>query len=105
MKATQYLFSYGTLQNEDIQRMVLGRTLKGKSGILLGYRISQKKVHGKYPLIEPSPIKTDNVRGKLFRVSNFELHELDHYETYAYMRIEVELKSGTKAWVYVENLG
>lgn len=105
MKVTQYLFSYGTLQNEDVQRTVLGRALKGKNGILLGYRISEKKVHGKYPLIEPSAIKTDRVKGKLFRVSNFELHELDQYETYAYMRIEVELKSGTKAWAYVENLG
>jgi len=105
LRFTQYLFSYGTLQNIDVQRAILGRTLKGKIGILAGYRISNKKLHGKYPVIEPSPLETDNVKGKLFKVSHFELHELDHYETYAYKRIEVKLKSGTKAWAYVENLG
>ncbi|MEM1257807.1 MAG: gamma-glutamylcyclotransferase family protein [Bacteroidota bacterium] len=104
MRATQYLFSYGSLQSKDIQKTVLGRTLKGKSGILVGYRISEKKVQGKYPLIEPSPINTDKVKGTIFKVSNFELHELDRYDTYAYMRIEVRLKSGTKAWAYIENL-
>lgn len=105
MRATQNLFSYGTLKDKETQKSVLGRTLKGKSDLLLGYRISDKKVNGKYPLIEPSPIRTDKVRGKLFQVSNFELYELDSYETYAYKRIEVELDSGTKAWAYVENFG
>lgn len=105
MRLTQYLFSYGTLKDKETQKSLLGRILKGKSDYLMGYRISEKKVNGKYPLIEPSPIKTDKVRGRLFQVSNYELYELDHYETYAYKRIEVELKSGTKAWAYVENLG
>ena len=84
---------------------LLGRTLKGKNETLVGYCLSEKKIYGKYPLIEPSIKKSEEIRGKLFKVSNFELHELDRYETHAYKRVQVELKSSTKAWVYVENLG
>ena len=105
MRATQYLFSYGTLQDKDVQENLLGRELKGTDDVLPGYRISEKKVHGKHPLIEPCPFRSNEVPGLLFKVSNYELHQIDHYETGAYERITVQLKSGTKAWAYVENLG
>ncbi len=105
MKHTQNLFSYGSLQQEEVQKTILGRTLKGKSALLKGYRISEKKIYGKYPLIERSPQPTDSVEGTVFKVSNFELYEIDHYESEAYQRVRVKLGSGINAWVYVENLG
>jgi gamma-glutamylcyclotransferase (GGCT)/AIG2-like uncharacterized protein YtfP len=105
LRYTQNLFSYGTLQDGEVQKTLLGRLLKGKPTVLLGYRMSEKKVHGKYPLIEISPIRADEVSGMLYKVSNFELHEIDQYESAAYKRVQLEVKSGTKAWAYVENLG
>lgn len=103
MRFTQYLFAYGTLQNKEVQKIVLNRTLSGKVTVLAGYRMSKKKVLGKYPLIEPSSMQSDIVQGMLFKVSNFELHEIDQYETSFYRRIQVMVKSGIKAWTYVEN--
>lgn len=105
MRYTQNLFAYGTLQQEGVQKSVLNRTLKGKKDVLKGYRISEKKIHGKYPLIEVAPMPPNEVEGMIFQVSNFELHEIDHYETKMYKRVQVTLKSGTEAWTYVENFG
>ena len=105
MRHTQHLFSYGTLQDEDVQKSLINRKLKGKRDILLGYRISRKKFKGQYPIMEVSNDRLDEVAGKVFRVSYVELYEIDSYETKMYKRVEVVLKSGTKAWAYIENLG
>ena len=104
MRHTHYLFSYGTLQNVEIQKSLLNRKLSGKRNALLGYRLSDKKLMGKYPVIEPSNNGSDLVNGTVFRVSYLELHKIDQYETYIYKRIWVTLRSGIKAWAYVENL-
>ncbi len=55
--------------------------------------------------MEVSNDRLDEVAGKVFRVSYVELYEIDSYETKIYKRVEVVLKSGTKAWAYIENLG
>lgn len=104
MRYTQYLFAYGTLQDVEIQKAVLKRKLKGKGTVLKHYFISEKKIVGKYPVIEKSSNGTDYVAGTLYKVSYLELYQIDQYETYAYKRIRVKLKSGIKAWAYVENM-
>ena len=104
MRHTQHLFSYGTLQDVEVQKGLLNRKLNGKRNALLGYRLSDKKLMGKYPVIERSADESDCVNGTVFRVSYLELHTIDQYETYMYKRIRVTLKSGIKAWAYVENL-
>jgi len=105
LRLTQHLFSYGTLQDEDIQKYLLTRKLKGKRDILIGYCISQKKFKGKYPIIEVSKNRLDGVKGKVFKVSYVELYEIDTFAANIFNRMEITLKSGTKAWVYTENLG
>ncbi len=38
------LFSYGTLQMENVQKETFGRTLKGTKDILVGYILSEVKI-------------------------------------------------------------
>ena len=44
----------------------------------------------------------DEVAGKVFQITAAELAAADAYEVSDYKRIEVALKSGISAWVYVK---
>jgi gamma-glutamylcyclotransferase (GGCT)/AIG2-like uncharacterized protein YtfP len=45
------------------------------------------------------------VAGMVFEVTEAELAEADRYEVpFGYVRVEAELKSGGRAWVYVAKL-
>ena len=52
-------------------------------------------------------LKTDNpedeVHGILFMITEIELRAADDYEVDDYKRIQVVLKSGKNAWVYVKS--
>ncbi|MEN1784193.1 MAG: gamma-glutamylcyclotransferase family protein [Bacteroidota bacterium] len=102
---TQYLFSYGSLQKEDVQQQLLNRKLRGKKAVLYGYKRFENVVYGVYPVIQPTIDLQSKVKGRLFKVSFLDLYIIDEYETKAYKRIQVLLKSGIRAWAYVENLG
>jgi len=39
MEETEYLFSYGTLQSEEVQLATFGRKLEGTPDVLAGYRL------------------------------------------------------------------
>ncbi|NQZ42722.1 MAG: gamma-glutamylcyclotransferase [Flavobacteriaceae bacterium] len=104
-KYTQYLFTYGTLQDEVVQLRVFGRKPKSKEAKLKGYRIAEEKVMDLYPTIEPSDQVDGFVAGLLLRVSNLELFNADVYETQAYKRIMVSVNPRTKAWVYIATFG
>ncbi|NNK10241.1 MAG: DUF4286 family protein [Flavobacteriaceae bacterium] len=99
--ATTYLFSYGTLLDEEIQKMVFSRVLKGDKDHLRAHSVSGEKVGGLYPTIQQSEDADDRVDGSVFVISQEELHLVDSYEGEAYKRKEVILESGTKAWVYL----
>jgi gamma-glutamylcyclotransferase (GGCT)/AIG2-like uncharacterized protein YtfP len=45
---------------------------------------------------------SDFVEGTVFKVSKKELEQADAYEPEGYKRIEVQLKSGGNAWVYLD---
>ncbi|WP_231905692.1 gamma-glutamylcyclotransferase family protein [Streptomyces davaonensis] len=47
----------------------------------------------------------DTVEGHVFTISDAELRAADAYEVDDYTRIGVTLRSGTRAWVYVERRG
>ena len=99
--ATEYLFTYGTLQDEAVQNMVFSRTLTGKQDILKNHTLSKEMVGGLYPTLNPSKEKKEQVSGKVFIVSNAELLRADSYEGDAYYRKKVTLASGIQAWVYL----
>lgn len=55
-----------------------------------------------HPIVLPSANPEDEVAGKVFRITPVELAAADAYEVADYKRIEVGLKSGIVAWVYVK---
>ena len=100
--ATEYLFTYGTLQDEMIQAAVYSRRLSGSPDILKGYRISDHKVAGEYPVIVKTNQPEDSVEGVVYMVTNKELLKTDSYEGVAYKRLRATLESGKECWVYME---
>ena len=108
---TVLLYSYGTLQLDEVQLSSFGRLLEGQADAMVGYRQSQIeitdpeviKTSGKrfHPIVEASDNSDDEVQGKVFRITEAELKAADAYEVADYKRIEVLLRSGNTAWVYV----
>ncbi len=110
-KAPVLLFSYGTLQDRNVQLAHFGRELRGRPDAMPGYRQSliaiadpqvvatSGKTH--HPIVEPSPDSADEVPGSVFEITAEELAAADKYEVSDYKRVSVRLKSGLLAWVYV----
>jgi gamma-glutamylcyclotransferase (GGCT)/AIG2-like uncharacterized protein YtfP len=111
--ATILLFSYGTLQQENVQLASFGRRLDGTPDAMPGYRNSMLEItdpevirtSGKrfHPIVEPSGDAADEVAGTVFRITAAELAAADAYEISDYKRVLVQLKSGAEAWVYVKS--
>lgn len=101
LAATEYLFTYGTLQDEMIQSTIFSRRLSGSPDILPGFRMADQKVAGAYPVIEESQEPADQVEGVVYLVTNNELIKTDAYEGVAYKRTKVILDSGKESWVYL----
>lgn len=100
MEHTEKLFVYGTIVNPEIQKEILGRTVQGVSDILKGYEKSEVTIDGEiYPCIILN--ETGMTKGLLIEITDDELRKTDEYETDAYKRERIILKSGVHAWVYV----
>jgi gamma-glutamylcyclotransferase (GGCT)/AIG2-like uncharacterized protein YtfP len=107
-----FLFSYGTLQQDDVQRSTFGRLLSGRADRLPGYAQTMVKIDdpdvvatsGKthHPIVSHSGVATDAVTGTVFEITDEELANADRYEVAAYKRVAVTLASGQAAWVYVD---
>jgi len=109
--ATILLFSYGTLQQENVQLSSFGRRLEGTPDAMPGWRQGEIEItdpeviraSGKrfHPIVEPSGDAADAVAGTVFRITEAELAAADAYEVSDYKRVLVRLRSGQEAWVYV----
>lgn len=105
------LFSYGTLQQPEVQLANYGRELEGRPDTLIGYRLEQLviddpnvvEVSGKavHTIARATGDTAERITGTVFELSEAELRSTDAYETQAYSRIEVSLESGRIAFVYV----
>jgi hypothetical protein len=103
------LFSYGTLQQENVQRETFGRLLAGESDALVGFRqelveITDPDVLAKsgkrfHPIVVRSGDDGDRVPGTVFEITAEELAAADSYEVDDYERVEAQLASGLRAWV------
>jgi hypothetical protein len=106
------LFSYGTLQNEQVQMETFGRILTGRKDTLVGYvlkmveitdpevlRKSGQKFH---PIIDYTANQNEKVEGVLFEVTETEILNADDYEVDDYIRIETQFQSGQMGFIYVE---
>ncbi|HEY0079897.1 MAG TPA: gamma-glutamylcyclotransferase family protein [Pyrinomonadaceae bacterium] len=108
---TEYLFSYGTLQDEAVQVAIFGRRLAGNPCVLVGYslKVIQVKDENFVALSGSEHQRTlrytgaasDQVEGAVLRLTKRELAQADAYEPAGYERQLVRLKSGLSAWVYV----
>ena len=104
------LFSYGTLQQPEVQLANYGRELAGRPDALIGYRLEQLviddpnvvELSGKavHTIARATGDTADRIAGTVFELSEAELRSTDAYETQAYSRIEVVLESGRSAFVY-----
>lgn len=107
------LFSYGTLQQENVQLATFSRKLEGYADSITGYKRSFLEIKdpqviatsGKthHPIVECSGNASDTVEGTVFKVSQAELLQADAYEVSDYIRVRALLKSGGETWVYVKH--
>lgn len=99
----EYLFTYGTLQDPQVQEYIFGRTLNGTPDALLGFKKMENAVYGRYPLVIQTKKMEDKVEGTRYEVSEIDLKKADIYETSIYKREKFPMESGSSAWVYIEN--
>lgn len=99
------LFTYGSLQHEDVQENLFGRILEGTNEKLIGYvlrRIEIEEEFGivQYPVIVETKNEEDFIEGIVYEVTDKELNQADLYEGMHYKRVEVQLHSSEKTWAY-----
>jgi gamma-glutamylcyclotransferase (GGCT)/AIG2-like uncharacterized protein YtfP len=108
---SERLFSYGTLQQKEVQLASFGRLLTGQADALPGWRQEMVEItdpdvlakSGKthHPIALPGT-SSDRVAGTVFEITAEELAAVDRYEVADYKRVSVTLASGLNAWVYVK---
>lgn len=105
------LFSYGTVQQRDVQLATFGHELTGRTDALPGYTRSTVAItdpaaialsgSALHPIIAPTSDPADSVAGTVLDITRDELGAADESEVANYVRIETTLASGTTAWVYL----
>jgi len=96
------IFSYGSLQQAQVQLATFGRRLRGTDDMLAGYDIV-RSADGRHANVTLTGRPSDRVPGTAFEVTDAELAAADVYERReGYQRIAAVLASGTEAWVYVD---
>jgi hypothetical protein len=85
--------------------------LAGKPDVLIGYRLMMTQVRdlnfvaangATQRNVEFTGNPEDSVQGVVFSVTIKELEQSDAYEPADYQRVRVELRSGERAWVYLQ---
>lgn len=108
---SEKLFSYGTLQYEQVQLTTFGRKLNGHQDKLIGYQLSQLQItnpeviatsgEATHPVLIHTGIESDQVSGMVFDITLQELLQADSYEAADYKRVSAKLLSGLSVWVYI----
>jgi gamma-glutamyl AIG2-like cyclotransferase len=108
------LFSYGTLQQEDVQLSTFGRRLTGQRDELLKFEPSFVRIEDPHVVATTGKTHHANatfngnaesrVPGMVFEITEAELASVDEYEVaFLYTRVAAMLASGRQAWVYVHS--
>jgi hypothetical protein len=105
------LFSYGTLRQENVQRVTFGRLLEGRADALPGYVLGSMTVADPHVIAasgaavhniaRPAGGAAEPIPGIVFEVTAAELEAADRYESGPIRRIRARLVSGIEAFVYV----
>ncbi|UTN04131.1 gamma-glutamylcyclotransferase [Flavobacterium bizetiae] len=102
------LFSYGTLRSKQIQMQLFSKILTGSPDQLLGHKLKSLQIEEEFGMADyvvavPTADSSDPIHGIAYNISASDLAKVDIFESNAYKRVQVELKSGAVAWVYIEN--
>lgn len=105
------LFSYGTLQQPEVQHANYGRLIEGQADVLPGYVLAQLQIEdphvvavsGKatHTIARQTGNPRDRIDGTVLFLTQAELDASDKYEVEAYRRVEARLESGRIAFVYI----
>jgi hypothetical protein len=108
---TAKVFSYGTLQQPDVQMVTFGRHLAGTPDRLPGHRrdwieitdpaVISASGSNRHPIVSACADQSEAVAGTLFTLTASELAASDEYEVEDYRRVPVTLASGASAWTYL----
>jgi hypothetical protein len=107
-----WLFSYGSLQKEEVQLATFGRRFDGAHDELPGFeparvviddpKIAKRIGRDHHANARFTGSARSHVPGMAFDVTDAELARCDGYEReFAYVRVAATLRSGKRAWVYV----
>lgn len=104
----EQIFSYGTLQSKEIQMQVFNKLLTGTPDQLTGYKLKDLQIEEEFGIEDyfvatPSENPSDAVDGIVYSISSADLAKADQFESNAYKRVQITLKSGVVAWIYIEN--
>jgi len=109
--ADQLLFTYGTLQNPDVQLDTFGRLIDSEPEVLAGYTVDYVEIpdprvvalsgESVHPIVRETGNPLDKVTGAVLWVTEEEITAADEYEVALYRRAAVMLESGRRAWVYL----
>ena len=104
------LFSYGTLQQSDVQLTTFGRRLLGAADSIVGFELGVFRVDdpafvaksGKadHTIVRFTGHDNHRVAGTVLEVTDEELAKSDAYEPAGYTRVHATLASGGWVWVY-----
>lgn len=94
------LFSYGTIQNPDVQKQLFGCELLPATATIKGYKVvCDLKIEGViYPRLSTDPNGT--VSGSIYELNEAQLNILDEYETNAYCRKSIVTNNGITVQVF-----
>ena len=105
------LFTYGTLQFEQVQLDTFGRTLTTQPQSLLGFKLDQIEITDPdvlassgerfHPIITYTGNDEDKVKGAIVLINDEELANADRYEVDDYKRVQATTEDGQQVWVYV----
>ncbi|HET6979144.1 MAG TPA: gamma-glutamylcyclotransferase family protein [Pyrinomonadaceae bacterium] len=108
---TENLFSYGTLQREEVQLATFGRKLESQPDALPGYKLAMIKITDEDFVVKSGAADhrnlqftgnaNDAVAGCVLKVTKEELEQADAYEPEGYERVRVQSRSGLHTWVYL----
>ena len=106
------LFSYGTLQQKNVQLETFGRELLGEADTLACFVLGEIEItdpmvlerSGKrfHPILRYTGNPQDSISGTIFLITSDELAQADEYEVDAYKRALLTFTSGRAAWCYID---
>lgn len=109
--ATEHLFTYGTLQLEDVQLATFGRKLECQPDALPFYKLVMIKIMEEAFVVKSGTAdhrnlqftgnSSDVVEGMVLKLTKHEIEQADAYEPEGYERVRVQLRSGANAWVFI----